>query len=131
MLKIKDNTVKSGYMNRWYKDSEKYIDDFVVKLEDCYDKYDIKYIIDNILEDEGYIVDFKNVVFMGAEEVIYYDFDDRYSIELYTGSENHTLNFVLKDFDSFDKLYELEYMKYLYSRIINRIKADLVEKVSD
>lgn len=131
MLKIKDNTVKSGYMNRWYKDSEKYIDDFVVKLEDCYDKYDIKHIIDNILEDEGYIVDFKNVVFMGAEEVIYYDFDDRYSIELYTGSENHTLNFVLKDFDSFDKLYELEYMKYLYSRIINRIKADLVEKVSD
>lgn len=131
MLKIKDNTVKSGYMIRWYKDSEKYIDDFVVKLEDCYDKYDIKHIIDNILEDEGYIVDFKNVVFMGAEEVIYYDFDDRYSIELYTGSENHTLNFVLKDFDSFDKLYELEYMKYLYSRIINRIKADLVEKVSD
>lgn len=131
MIKIKDNTIKSGYMNRWYKESEKYIDDFVIKFEDYYDKYDIKYIIDNILKDEGYIVDFKNVVFMGAEEVIYYDFDDRYSIELYTGSENHTLNFVLKDFDSFDKLYELEYMKYLYSRIINRIKADLVEKVSD
>ena len=131
MIKIKDNTIKSGYMNRWYKESEKYIDDFVIKFEDYYDKYDIKYIIDNILKDEGYIVDFKNVVFMGAEEVIYYDFDDRYSIELYTGSENHTLNFVLKDFDSFDKLYELEYMKFLYSRIINRIKADLVEKVSD
>lgn len=131
MIKIKDNTIKSGYMNRWYKESEKYIDDFVIKFEDYYDKYDIKYIIDNILTDEGYIVDFKNVVFMGAEEVIYYDFDDRYSIELYTGSENHTLNFVLKIFDSFDKLYELEYMKYLYSRIINRIKADLVEKVSD
>lgn len=125
MIKIKDNTIKSGYKNRWYFDYEKYLDDFEIILDENFDKYDIKYIIDDVLKDEGYIIDFKNVVFLGAEEVIYYDFDDRYSIELYTRDNKHTLNFILKQFDSFEKLFELEYMKYLYDRIIKRIKYEL------
>lgn len=125
MIKIKDNTIKSGYKNRWYFDYEKYLDDFEIVLDENFDKYDIKHIIDHVLKDEGYIIDFKNVVFLGAEEVIYYDFDDRYSIELYTRDNKHTLNFILKQFDSFEKLFELEYMKYLYGRIIKRIKYEL------
>lgn len=125
MIKIKDNTIKSGYKNRWYFDYEKYLDDFEIVLDENFDKYDIKHIIDDVLKDEGYIIDFKNVVFLGAEEVIYYDFDDRYSIELYTRDNKHTLNFILKQFDSFEKLFELEYMKYLYGRIIKRIKYEL------
>lgn len=125
MIKIKDNTIKSGYKNRWYFDYEKYLDDFEIVLDENFDKYDIKHIIDHVLKDEGYIIDFENVVFLGAEEVIYYDFDDRYSIELYTRDNKHTLNFILKQFDSFEKLFELEYMKYLYGRIIKRIKYEL------
>lgn len=128
MLKIKENTIKSGYKNRWYFDSEKYLDDFDIEGKEWFDKYDIKRIIDDILKDEGYIVDFKNVVFLGAEEVIYYDFDDRYSIELYTRDNSHTLSFILKKIDSFDKLFELEYMRYLYNRIVKGIKIDLVEE---
>lgn len=130
MLKIKDNTIKSGYKYCWYEEKYNYID-FEFKIIENLDKYDIKFAIDNILE-EDYTIDFENVVYFGDEEVIYYNFDDRYSIELYTSIDNeYTLSFIIKQFDDFDKLYELEYMRYLYNKIVKKIKTDLVEKIKE
>lgn len=131
MLKIKDNTIKSGYKGYWVEENYNYID-FKFNLNEVYDKYDIKFIVDNILKEEGYVLDFENVVYFDAEQVIYYNFDDRYSIEIGTFMDNeYTLSFVLKQFDNFDKMYELEYMRYLYNKIVNQIKADLVEKIEE
>lgn len=131
MLKIKDNTIKSGYKGWWVEEKYNYID-FKFKMIENLDKYDIKFVIDNVLKEEGYTINFENVVYFGAEGVIYYNFDDRYSIELYTSTDNEcTLSFILKQFDGFDKLYELEYMRYLYNKIVKNIKTDLVEKIEE
>ena len=112
MLKIKDKTIHSGYKGFWLEENYNYID-FAFNIIEDFDKYDIKYIIDNFLKDEGYIIDFENVVWFGNEQVIYWNFDDKYSIELHSGGKNEfVLYFVLKEFDNFDDLYELIILHY-------------------
>lgn len=129
MLKIRNNTIKSGYRNMNY--ASNYTNEKRIIINKCFDNWDIKYIIDNILKDEGYIIDFENCVYFGAEDVIYYDFDDKYSIELYGDSENEfTLYFLLDDFD-FSKLWELEYLKDIYKTIIETIDMGLNKKVEE
>ena len=130
MLKIKDKTIHSGYKGFWAEEKYNYID-FEFNIIEDFDKYDIKYIIDNFLKDEGYVVDFENIGWFGNEQVIYWNFDDRYSIELYSIGENEfVLYFVLKEFDNFDDLYELIILHYYQKAIIKKIKADLIEKVN-
>lgn len=131
MLKIKDKTIHSGYKGFWVEGNYNYID-FEFNIIEDFDKYDIKYIIDDFLKNEGYVVDFENVVWFGNEQVIYWNFDDKYSIELYSRGENEfVLYFVLKEFDNFDDLHELIILHYYQKTIIKKIKADLVEKVED
>ena len=48
MLKIKDKTIQSGYKGFWLEGNYNYIEYNFNIIED-FDKYDIKYIIDNFL----------------------------------------------------------------------------------
>lgn len=133
MLKIKDNAIQKGYKGYWVNKDEKYIDDFDIDLQEDYEKFDITFLIDNILKEEGFNIDFHNCCMSGYDQVIYYDFDDKYSIELYEIEEDkeYTLSFVLKEITTFKDLWELEYLKNIYEKIIKKIKNGLVEKVDD
>ena len=126
MIKIKDNTIKSGYNWFWVKNEYHYIE-YEFKTNSNCSKYDIKYIIDNFLKEEGYLINFENIVWFGNEEIIYYDFDDRYSIEIYSKSENEfILYFVIKEFDNFDNLFELLILQYYYNQITKRINTEIL-----
>ena len=126
MIKIKDNTIKSGYNGFWVKNEYHYIE-YEFKTNSNCSKFDIKYIIDNFLKEEGYTINFENIVWFGNEDIIYYDFDDKYSIEIYSNSENDfILYFVIKEFDNFDNLFELLILQYYYNQITKRINAEIL-----
>lgn len=133
MLNIKDNKISKGYKGFWSSKEYKYIDEFDIDLSNDFEKFDITYEIDKILENEGYDIDFYNCCMSGYDDVIYYDFGDKYSIELYEleKDKKYTLMFVLKEITTFSDLWELEYLRNIYEKIKKEIKADLVEKVED
>lgn len=133
MLKIKDNEIVKGYKGFWVNNDEKYIDETHLTLSNEFDKFDIVYEIDEILKSEGYKIDFHNCCMRGYDEVIYYEFGEKYSIELYEVKKDKEflLTFVLKQFETFKDLWELEYLRNLFENIIWRLKRILVEKVDE
>lgn len=133
MLKIKDNEIVKGYKGFWVNNDEKYIDETHLTLSNEFDKFDIVYEIDEILKSEGYKIDFHNCCMEGYSEVIYYEFGEKYSIELYEVKKDKEflLTFVLKQFETFKDLWELEYLRNLFENIIWRLKRSLVEKVDE
>ena len=133
MLKIKDNKISKGYKGFWSSKEYKYIEEFNIKLANDFEKFDITYEIDKILENEGYNIDFYNCCMSGYDDVIYYDFEDKYSIELYENEKDkeYTLTFILKEITTFNDLWELEYLRNIYERIKKETNYYLVEKVED
>lgn len=130
MLKIKDNTIQKGYKGYWSNENENYIDSFDLELKEDFSGFDITFEIDNVLKEEGFKIEFYNCCMSGYDQVIYYDFDDKYSIELFELEEEkkYTLNFVLKRIETFKDLWELEYLKNIYEKIIRNVKSFGVEK---
>lgn len=133
MLKIKNNKISKGYKGFWSSKEYKYIEEFNIKLANDFEKFDITYEIDKILENEGYNIDFYNCCMSGCDDVIYYDFEDKYSIELYENEKDkeYTLTFILKEITTFNDLWELEYLRNIYERIKKETNYYLVEKVED
>lgn len=132
MLRIKDNKIEKGYKGSWVSEEYKYIDNFDIKLSDNFEKTDITYEIDKILKDEGYDIDFYNCCMSGYDDVIYYDFGEKYSIELveFENCKKYTLTFVLKEITTFDDLWELEYLRTIYEKIKKEIMC-YTEKVDE
>lgn len=132
MLRIKDNKVEKGYKGLWVSKEYKYIDNYDIKLSDNFEKTDITYEIDKILKDEGYNIDFHNCCMSGYDDVIYYDFGEKYSIELveFENCKKYTLTFVLKEITTVDDLWELEYLRTIYKKIKKEIMC-YTEKVEE
>jgi len=131
MLKIKDNTIQKRLKGNWYYKEYKYISQLDIDLKNDKNKYDVLTIIDGILGKEGYEINFDNCAYLSQGDVVTYEFDDNYSIDLYQfnkeGTE-FTLSFLLKEFDNFNDIWELQYLKNIYDKIVNQIKTELVEK---
>lgn len=112
---------------------KKSIDVIVINLEEEFSRFDITFEIDKILNYEGYEIDFHNYCMYGYDDVTYYDIGDKYRIELYgiEESKKFTLTFILKEINTFKDLWELEYLRSIYEKIIEAISGFLVKEKED
>lgn len=134
MLKVKDNKIQKRYKGYWVKDGVNHLDSTDIVLNNNCDKGDITYIIDKILKNEGYDIEFENCIYFGQDEVITYEFDDNLSIQLFEIEKDKNYNFYIciETLENSNDIYKILYIATLFKNVLDNIKSDnLIEKENE
>lgn len=105
----------------WVFDKYNYIE--IAKYENL-DKWDIGELIDKVLKDRGYDINFNNSIGpFNQGEVLYYELDSNIELEVvHFNREDGTINLIIKNIDSFEMISNI----MRYSLICDSIRESLL-----